>query len=337
MIKDISSKILLNNGVEMPWLGLGVLRLNEGGEVENAVRIAIEAGYRLIDNAAIYHNEKGVARGIKANGIPREDLFLSSKIANDQQGYHSTFKAFQRSLEWLQTDYLDLYLIHWPQGELSVETWMAMEELYKKGKIRAIGVSNFWIHHLEYFLPKINVIPAVNQIEFHPRMTQPKLLQFCIEKNIQVEAWSPIMQGQVLKIPEIKEIASKYGKSPAQVVLRWDLQKGVITIPRSAKKKEIIENANIFDFELDEEDIKKIDSLNKNKTVFPYYDKIPFLIKALGIVEQKEYVLRLLVKAIIYKSGERLKRIFTNRQQFVSTTGNQDEVPAEESPVFVKK
>jgi methylglyoxal/glyoxal reductase len=337
MIKDISSKIVLNNGVEMPWLGLGVLRLNEGGEVENAVRIAIEAGYRLIDNASIYHNEKGVARGIKASGIPREDLFLSSKIANDQQGYHSTFKAFQRSLDWLQTDYLDLYLIHWPQGELSVETWMAMEELYKKGKIRAIGVSNFWMHHLEYFLPKVNVIPAVNQIEFHPRMTQSRLLQFCHERNIQVEAWSPIMQGQVLKIPEIKEIARKYGKSPAQVVLRWDLQKGVITIPRSAKKKEIIENASIFDFELDEEDIQKIDNLNKNKSVFPYYDRIPFLLKTLGMVEQKGYVLRLLVKALIYKTGQRLKRIFTHQQQFVSSAGNEDGVPAEKSPVYVKK
>jgi methylglyoxal/glyoxal reductase len=317
MIKDISSKALLNNGVEMPWLGLGVLRLNEGGEVENAVRIALEKGYRLIDNAAIYHNEKGVAKGIKASGIPREEIFLSSKIANDQQGYHSTFKAFQRSLDWLQTDFLDLYLIHWPHGELSVETWMAMEELYKKGKVRAIGVSNFWIHHLEYFLPKVNVIPAVNQVEFHPRMTQPQLLPFCQERNIHVEAWSPIMQGQVLKIPEIQEIAIKHGKSPAQIVLRWDLQKGVITIPRSAKKKEIIENAGIFDFELDETDISRIDSLNKNKSVFPYYDKIPFLIKALGFVEKKEYVLKLLVKALIFKTGERLKRLFYSNQQII--------------------
>jgi methylglyoxal/glyoxal reductase len=317
MIKDISSKTLLNNGVEMPWLGLGVLRLNEGGEVENAVRIAIENGYRLFDNAAIYHNEKGVAKGIKASGIPREELFLSSKIANDQQGYHSTFKAFQRSLDWLQTDYLDLYLIHWPLGEVSVETWMAMEELYKQGKIRALGISNFWIHHLEYFLPKVNVVPAVNQVEFHPRMTQPRLLHFCQERNIQVEAWSPIMQGQVLNIPEIQEIAMKHGKSPAQIVLRWDLQKGVITIPRSAKKKEIIENAGIFDFELDETDISRIDSLNKNKSVFPYYDKIPFLIKALGFVEKKEYVLKLLVKALIFKTGERLKRLFYSNQQII--------------------
>ena len=337
MIEDIRSKKLLNNGVEMPWLGLGVLRLNEGGEVENAVRIAIEKGYRLFDNAVIYHNEKGVARGIKASGIPREELFLSSKIANDQQGYHSTFKAFQRSLDWLQTDYLDLYLIHWPQGELSVETWMAMEELYKQGKIRAIGVSNFWIHHLEYFLPKVNVIPAVNQVEFHPRMTQPRLLQFCQERNIQVEAWSPIMQGQALKIPEIKEISKKYRKSPSQIVLRWDLQKGVITIPRSARKSEIIENAEIFDFELSDEDIVKIDRLNKNKSIFPYYDRIPFLIKALGFVEQKEYVLMLLMKALIFKAGERLKKLFMSQQQFIPVKETSGKSPVEKSHSIVKK
>jgi methylglyoxal/glyoxal reductase len=337
MIRDIRSTTILNNGVEMPWLGLGVLRLNEGGEVENAVRIALENGYRLIDNASIYHNEKGVAKGIKASGIPREELFLSSKIANDQQGYHSTFKAFQRSLDWLQTDYLDLYLIHWPQGEVSVETWLAMEELYKKGKIRAIGVSNFWVHHLEYFLPKINVVPAVNQVEFHPRMTQSRLLQFCQERNIQVEAWSPIMQGQVLKIPEIKKLAKKYGKSPAQIVLRWDLQKGVITIPRSSKKSEIIQNANIFDFEIDEEDIVKIDNLNKNKTVFPYYDKIPFLIQALGYVEKKNYVLRLLIKAIMYKTSQRIKRLFMKDHEFIPLNRTALKEPAVKSHTFVKK
>jgi methylglyoxal/glyoxal reductase len=337
MIKDIWSKTVLNNGVEMPWLGLGVLRLNEGGEVENAVRIALENGYRLIDNAAIYHNEKGVAKGIKASGVPRQEIFLSTKIANDQQGYQSTFKAFQRSLNWLQTDYLDLYLIHWPKEELSVETWMAMEELYKQGKIRAIGVSNFWIHHLEYFLPKVNIVPAVNQVEFHPRMTQAKLLHFCKERNIQVEAWSPIMQGQVLKIQEIKDLAKKYGKSPAQVVLRWDLQKGVVTIPRSAKKKEILENADIFDFEIDEEDIIKIDNLNKNKSIFPYYDRIPFLIKTLGFVEKRNYVLQLLVKALIYKTWQRLKTIFVNDQQINGENDPSRNAILEKSPAFKKK
>lgn len=337
MIKDLNSRVILNNGVEMPWLGLGVLRLREGGEVENAVKVALEHGYRLIDNAAIYHNEKGVAKGIRASGVPREELFLSSKVANDQQGYKNTLKAFQRSLDLLQTDYLDLYLIHWPNGELSVETWMAMEELYNKGKIRAIGVSNFWIHHLEYFLPKINIIPAVNQVEFHPYLTQSRLLEFCRERGIQVEAWSPVMQGQVLKIPRIKEIAKKYGKTPAQVVLRWDLQKGVITIPRSGKKKEIVENADIFDFHLEEEDIQAIDSLNRNKSVFPYYDRIPFLLKALGFVEQKQYVLRLLAKALVYKSSQRLKRLFSYTDESVWSADRSTERSANKNPGFVQK
>ncbi len=260
----------------MPWLGLGVLRLKEGGEVEKAVQVAIENGYRLFDNAAIYHNEKGVGRGIRASGIQREELFLSSKVANDQQRYYSTMKAFQRSLDWLQTDYLDLYLVHWPKDGKTIETWKAMEELYEKGKVRAIGVSNFWIHHLEYFLPKFTIKPAVNQVEFHPEMIQPELLDYCKRHNIQMEAWSPIVQGKVLEIPKLKEIALKYGKSPVQVVLRWDLQKGVVTIPRSGKPDEIISNAQIFDFELTEYEMNEIDSLNRNERIFLYYDKIFF-------------------------------------------------------------
>ncbi len=315
MIKNISERIKLNNGIEMPLLGLGVLRLKEGGEVERAVQTALENGYRLIDNAAIYHNEKGVGKGIRASGVPREELFLSSKIANDQQGYHGTFKAFQRSLDWLQTDYLDLYLIHWPQAELSLETWKAMEELYEKGKVRAIGVSNFWLHHLEFFLPKVNIMPAVNQVEFHPELTQPELLEYCKLHNIQVEAWSPVMQGKVLKLPVVQKIAKKHGKTPVQVVLRWDLQKGVVTIPRSGKPKEIIENAKIFDFELSEEDVAEIDSLNRNKKIFPYYDKIPFLIKALINNKQKLPVVTELIKATGFKVKNRLNMMIAPKDQ----------------------
>ncbi len=312
MIKDITARVKLNNGVEIPWLGLGVLRLREGGEVERAVQTAIKNGYRLIDNAAIYHNEKGVGRGIRASGVPRKEMFISSKVANDQQGYQGTMKAFQRSLDWLQTDYLDLYMIHWPQGEISVETWMAMEELYEKGKIRALGVSNFWVHHLEYFLPKINIVPAVNQVEFHPELTQPELLAYCKKHHIQVQAWSPIMQGKVLHIPEIKKIAAKYDKTPIQVVLRWDLQKGVVTIPRTAKPKEIISNAQIFDFELTDEDVAEIDSLNRNKKIFPYYDQIPFLLKVLINNKRKLPVVSELIKAISFKIRNRLKMMFEN-------------------------
>ena len=310
MIHDISAKVKLNNGVEMPGLGLGVLRLKEGGEVEKAVQVALENGYRLIDNAAIYHNEKGVGKGLRASGIPREELFLSSKVANDQQGYHNTFKAFQRSLDWLQTDYLDLYLIHWPKADISLETWKAMEELYEKGKVRAIGVSNFWVHHLEYFLPKINIVPAVNQVEFHPEMTQTELLDFCKLHNIRVEAWSPVMQGKVLEIPLLKRIAKKYGKTPVQVVLRWDLQKGVIPIPRSGKPSEIIENTQLFDFELSQADMAEIESLNRNKRIFPYYDRIPFLLKALINNKRKLPVINELAEATVYKTKNRIKRLF---------------------------
>jgi methylglyoxal/glyoxal reductase len=315
MIKNISEKTKLNNGVEMPWLGLGVLRLKEGGEVENAVRIALKNGYRLIDTAAVYHNEKGVARGIKSSGIPREELFLSSKVANDQQGYKGTLKAFQRSLEWLQTDYLDLYLIHWPQGNLSLETWKAMEELYENGLIRAIGVSNYWIHHLEYFLPHCTIIPAVNQIEFHPQLQQPKLLEYCRERNIQVEAWSPIMQGKVIKMPKIRKIAAKHGKTPVQVVLCWDIQKGVITIPRSGIESEIISNAEIFDFHLDVEDMAQIESLNRNKKLEPYYDRIPFLINVLLNNRKKIPVFYLLLKATAYKIWYRIKLMFGAKEE----------------------
>lgn len=309
MINNISSKTLLNNGIEMPWLGLGVLRLKDGGEVERAVRVAIENGYRLIDTAAIYHNEKGVGRGIRQSGIARKELFVSSKIANDQQGYQGTMKAFQRSLDWLQTDYLDLYLVHWPLGDITLETWAAMEELYAAGKIRAIGVSNFWVHHLEFFLPKINVMPAVNQVEFHPELTQHDLLQFCREHNIQLQAWSPIMQGKVLEIPRIKKIAAKYGKTPVQVVLRWDLQKGVVTIPRSGKPSEIISNTKIFDFELTESEIAEIDRLNRNRKIFPYYDRIPFLVKVLLQNKRKLPIVSELIKATIFKTKERLKNL----------------------------
>ncbi len=299
----------------MPMLGLGVLRLKEGGEVENAVQKALEHGYRLIDNAAIYHNEKGVGRGIRASGVPREEIFLSSKVANDQQGYKKTMAAFQRSLDWLQTDYLDLYLIHWPKGDLSLETWKAMEELYEKGKIRAIGLSNFWMHHLEFFVPKIKIMPAVNQVEFHPELTQNELLNYCKKHNIQLEAWSPIMQGKVLKIPKIMEIAAKYKKSPVQVVLRWDLQKGVVTIPRTGKPREIISNAQIFDFELSEEDVAEIDSLNRNKKIFPYYDRIPFLLKYLINNRRKLPVISELIRATAHRSRYRIKLLFDNKLQ----------------------
>jgi diketogulonate reductase-like aldo/keto reductase len=275
-IMDIATKVRLNNGVEMPWLGLGVFRAEDGKEVENAVVIALKHGYRSIDTAAVYQNERGVGLGMKKSGVPREEVFLTSKVWTSDQGYKSTMRAFEESLDRLQTDYLDLYLIHWPKGKLSSETWKAMEELYEKGLIRAIGVSNFLVHHLENFLPECKVIPAVNQIEFHPELIQPELLEYCRGKGIQPEAWSPIMKGKVLNIPVLQALAAKYGKTPVQIVLRWDIQKGVVTIPKSVKPERIISNAGIFDFELSDEDMAKIDSLDKNRRLGFHPDEIPF-------------------------------------------------------------
>lgn len=273
---NISTKVKLNNGVEMPWLGLGVFLSREGAEVENAVKSALKNGYVSIDTAAIYQNERGVGNAIKESGIPREDIFLTSKVWNSEQGYKTTLAAFEESLDKLQTSYLDLYLIHWPKGERSVDTWKALEELYKKGRIRAIGISNFLVHHLEDFLPECKIMPAVNQVEFHPELIQPDLLEYCKNKGIQMEAWSPIMKGKVNDIPLIQELAAKYGKTPVQIVLRWDIQKGVVTIPKSVTPERIISNADIFDFELNTEDINKIDRLDKNARIGGHPDFITF-------------------------------------------------------------
>ncbi len=273
---NISSKVKLNNGVEMPWLGLGVFRSKDGEEVENAVKTALTNGYLSIDTAAIYQNEKGVGKAIKESKIPREDIFLTSKVWNSEQGYTTTLAAFEESLDKLQTGYLDLYLIHWPKGKKSVETWKTLEELYEKGRIRAIGISNFLVHHLEDFLPECKIIPSVNQVEFHPELIQPELLEYCQNKGIQLEAWSPIMKGKVNDVPLIQELAAKYGKTPVQIVLRWDIQKSVVTIPKSVTPERIISNANIFDFELNLKDMVKIDQLDQNKRIGFHPDQINF-------------------------------------------------------------
>ncbi len=262
-----TSKVKLNNGVEMPWLGLGVFQSKEGPEVETAVKCALETGYRSVDTAAMYHNEHGVGKVILERGIPRHEIFLTTKIWNSDQGYLSTFRAFEKSLERLQTDYIDLYLIHWPKGELSVETWKAMEELYEQGRIRAIGVSNFLVHQLKHLIANSQIKPMVNQFEFHPRLIQPDLLKFCKDNQIQVEAWRPIMEGKVNDIPVIQELSVKYQKSPVQIVLRWDIQKGVVTIPKSVHPERIRHNADIFDFELTKEDMARIDGLDRHARI----------------------------------------------------------------------
>ena len=274
-IRSIQDTTVLNNGVRMPWLGLGVFQVAEGEEVRNAVRLAIEEGYLSIDTAAGYRNETGVGQAIRESGVPREELFITTKLANSDQGYESTLRAFEESRRKLGVDYIDLYLIHWPGRDKYKETWRAFEKLYNEGYIRAIGVSNFQIHHLESLKETSGIIPAVNQVEFHPLLTQKELLDYCKREGIQLEAWSPIMKGN-LDLPVLQELAAKYGKTPAQIVLRWDLELGVVTIPKSVRRERIAENADIFDFELSEEDIRAIDALNKNHRFGPHPDEFLF-------------------------------------------------------------
>ncbi|MGG0188169.1 aldo/keto reductase [Bacillus rhizoplanae] len=280
MAKHLQDRTTLHNGVQMPWFGIGVFKVEEGPELVNAVKTAITHGYRSIDTAAIYGNEEGVGQGIR-EGIQqadtsREDVFVTSKVWNADLGYESTIAAYETSLNKLGLEYLDLYLIHWPVEGKYKEAWRALETLYKEGRVKAIGVSNFQIHHLEELMKDAEIKPMVNQVEYHPRLTQKELQTFCQEHDIQLEAWSPLMQGQLLNHEVLQEIANNYNKSVAQVILRWDLQNGVITIPKSTKEHRIVENADVFDFELKEEDMKRIDDLNENHRVGPDPDNFDF-------------------------------------------------------------
>ena len=275
-ITDLQGTFTLNNGVKMPYFGLGVYLSQDGDEVVNAVKWAIEAGYRHIDTASIYKNEEGVGQGIQQSGISRDDIFVVSKVWNSDQGYDSTLKAFDASLNRLDLEYLDLYLIHWPVAGKYKETWRALEKIYADGRVRAIGVSNFLQHHLEDLLAEVNVIPMVNQMEFHPYLVQQDLIDFCTTKNIQYEAWSPMMQGKVFGIEEFKALAEKYGKTIAQIVLRWNLQKGVVTIPKSSKKERIIANADIFNFQLNDDDVKLLDAMHRGQRFGPDPDTFDF-------------------------------------------------------------
>lgn len=264
MINNLQDTVTLNNGVKMPGFGLGVYKVDDGDVVIRSVKFALKHGYRSIDTASFYDNEAGVGQGIKESGVPREEIFVTSKVWNDEQGYDSTLKAFETSLNKLEMDYLDLYLIHWPVPGRFKETWRALEKLYAEGKVRAIGVSNFNVDHLKDLLADCNVKPAINQVEYHPHLAQPELLSFCENESIQLEAWSPLKRGALLDETTIVEIAQKYEKTPAQIILRWDVQTNVITIPKSVNDLRIIENADIFDFSLTEEDVERINKLNIN-------------------------------------------------------------------------
>lgn len=276
----LQSTTELSNGVRMPWLGLGVFQVEEGAELVEAVKAAIRFGYRSVDTAAIYGNESGVGQGIREalaeNGLSREDLFVTSKVWNADLGYESTLAAYETSLRKLGLDYLDLYLIHWPVAGKYKDAWRALEKLYKEGRVRAIGVSNFQAHHLEDLMAGAEAKPMVNQVEFHPLLSQKELRRYAAEQGIQLEAWSPLMQGRLLDHPVLKEIAARHGKSIAQVILRWDLQHGVVTIPKSTKESRIAENGSLFDFELSAGEMAEIDGLNRDERVGPDPDNFDF-------------------------------------------------------------
>lgn len=280
MTQNLQSTTTLHNGVHMPWFGIGVFKVEEGSELVDAIKAAVRHGYRSIDTAAAYANESSVGQAVREalqeNNLSRADLFVTSKVWNADLGYKETRAAYEASLDKLGLEYLDLYLIHWPVQGKYKEAWRALESLYKEGRIKAIGVSNFQIHHLEDLMKDAEITPMINQVEFHPQLTQAELLQFCQKNNIQMEAWSPLMQGQLLDHAVLQDIAAKYGKSVAQVILRWDVQQGVVTIPKSTKAHRIVENADIFDFELTQEDMDGIQALNANHRVGPDPDNFDF-------------------------------------------------------------
>ncbi len=271
MLIGLNSTVRLTNGVKMPRLGLGTYRSAEGGDVEGSVAAALELGYRSIDTASLYGNEAGIGRALAQSAIPREGVFLTSKVWNDEQGYSSTLTSFSRSLERLGTTYLDLYLVHWPRPE-TPETWRAIERLYAEGVVRAIGVCNHLEHHLEALLSTAEVAPMVNQYEMHPWLQQPSLREYCEARNIAVEAWAPIMKGRVAEEPVLVEIAKRHDRSPAQVAIRWLLQRGVVAIPKSVRRERIAENADVFGFKLTDAEMAAIDAVDRGQRFGPEPD-----------------------------------------------------------------
>lgn len=259
----------LNNGVLIPAIGFGTQQTPDGETATNSVRTAIEAGYRHIDTAAVYKNEVGVGEGIRQSGVDRRSLFVTSKLWNTERGYDSTLRAFDQTMGRLALDYLDLYLIHWPAAphqfdnwkELNSQTWKAMERLYDEGRIRAIGVSNFMPHHLEALLADANVVPALNQIEYHPGQMQQTCVDFCESHDILVEAWSPLGTGRLIENETLKEVASHYGKSVAQICIRWALQNETLPLPKSITPSRIVENLEVYDFKISNEDMATINAM----------------------------------------------------------------------------
>ncbi|HIW58137.1 MAG TPA: aldo/keto reductase [Firmicutes bacterium] len=268
MMKNLSDTFILNNGYKIPRVGFGTWQTPDGDVAANAVKKAIEIGYRHIDTAAAYGNEKGVGLGIIESGIDRDKLFVTSKVWNTERGYDKTMRAFEKTFSDIQLDYLDLYLIHWPASpaqfsdweKINLETWKAMTELYKSGLIKAMGVSNFKLRHLAALM-ETEIAPMVNQIEFHPGQMQTEIVAYCRENNIVIEAWSPLGTGRMLKNQTLKETAAKYNKTAAQLCIRWCLQNDIVPLPKSVNPSRIEENAEVFDFSISKEDMDAINSM----------------------------------------------------------------------------
>lgn len=261
---SIKSSATLNNGIKMPLVGFGTWKILPNSSAEKAVTHALENGYRSIDTARIYLNEKGVGRAIKNSSVKRDEIFVTTKLWNSDQGYDKALKAFDKSLDKLGLDYVDMYLLHWPVPEKRIESWRALVDIYKSGRAKAIGVCNFTEEHLAELLHTTNTVPMVNQVEFHPFLFQKLLLDYCVENKIQLEAYSPLAHGHRVQDPVLSEIAAKHAKRAAQVMLRWSLQHGNVIIPKSTQDEHMHENIDLFDFELDNSDMEKIDNLNEN-------------------------------------------------------------------------
>jgi methylglyoxal/glyoxal reductase len=269
MTLSLNSTVKLNNGIPIPRIGFGVYQILPGKITTNAVKYALKVGYRHIDTAKIYGNESDVGKAIGESDLRREDVFVTTKVWNSDQGYDSTLKAFEGSLKRLGLSYVDLYLIHWPVEKKIIETWKAMTQLLKNDKVRAVGVSNYSVNELNETIQNSDIIPAINQVEFHPFLYHKELLEFCKKNSIQVEAYSPLTRGKRLKDPDLIEMAKKYNKTSAQILVRWSLQHDLVVIPKSSHEERILENSQVFDYNIDQKDMSVLDSLNENlRTVF---------------------------------------------------------------------
>jgi diketogulonate reductase-like aldo/keto reductase len=262
MQRTISDRIKLNNGTEIPYFGFGTYQI-KGTAAKESVLTALEAGYRYIDTAAAYGNEKEVGEAVRESRLPRNEIFISTKLWNEDQGYDTAFEAFERSLDELGLKYIDLYLLHWPVTGMRLESWRALENIVKTDRCNAIGVCNFTIEHLGELLESVNIVPAVNQVEFNPFLFQKELLDYCKSKDIRLSAYTPLSRGRKLDHPILRDLSGKYRKTPAQILIRWAIEHELIVIPKSENKKRIFENADIFDFTITQIDMKKLDALNE--------------------------------------------------------------------------